>query len=145
MAHEDTTTELLSQIQIAAERLAAASDAVSKELGVTGAMKEVLRRVAAADGKMTVPHVAKAGGVSRQHVQMLADRLCHCGLASFEPNPWHARSPLLALTEKGRAVIETLRECEEGLVKELASELPSDVATALAVLRRLNAAFHRRA
>lgn len=144
MAHEDTTHELLNQVQIAAERLSEASAAVCTDLGVTQAMKGVLVRLAAADGKMTVPQLARLEGVSRQHVQALADRLWESGLTTFETNPMHARSPLVALTPKGRAVIDTVRECEAGLVRELASELPSDVATALAVLRRLNAAFHRR-
>jgi DNA-binding MarR family transcriptional regulator len=144
MGHEDTTRELLNQVQTAAWQFTEASDAICSELGVTGAMREVLVRLASAGGKMTVPHAARLGGVSRQHVQALAARLRNRGLVTFEPNPVHARSPLMALTPKGRAVVETVRECEESLVSELASELPSDVATALAVLRRLNAAFHRR-
>ncbi len=144
MGHEDITRELLNQVQIAAGRFTEASAAVYRDLGVTGAMKQVLVRVAASGQRATVPQLARSEGVSRQHVQTLADRLADRGLIVFEPNPLHARSPLVILTPKGRAVVETLRECEDGLVGELASELPSDVATALAVLRRLNAAFHRR-
>ncbi len=144
MGHEDITRELLNQVQIAAGRFTEASAAVYRDLGVTGAMKQVLARIAATGRRATVPHLARFEGVSRQHVQTLADRLADRGLIVFEPNPLHARSPLVILTPKGRAVVETVRECEDALVAELASVLPSDVATALAVLRRLNAAFHRR-
>lgn len=145
MAHEDTTRELLNQVRVAAAHYADAADAIGKDLGVTGAMREVLMRIAAGGGNVTVPHVARLGGVSRQHVQMLVNELRARGLTTSAPNPLHARSSLVVLTPKGRAVVETVRECEDNLVTELASELPSDVATALAVLRRLNAVFHRRA
>jgi DNA-binding MarR family transcriptional regulator len=83
--------------------------------------------------------------VTRQHVQGLVAALVKRGLCVLLPNPGHVRSPLVSLTGKGRAVVETIRECEHAALGEISSQLPGDVTTALAVLRRLNAALVRRA
>ncbi|MGE5815243.1 MAG: MarR family winged helix-turn-helix transcriptional regulator [Acidobacteriota bacterium] len=143
MAHEETVEELVRQISMAAYRFGAAADDICHDLGVTGAMRDVLSAALASE-RATVPELARAMGVSRQHVQKLADQLWERGLTTFRPNPAHARSPLVELTEKGRALIETIRDCEQRLIVDLSADLPTDTATAVAVLRRLNAALHRR-
>jgi DNA-binding MarR family transcriptional regulator len=144
MAHEETVEELVRQVSAAAYRFGSAADDICRDVGVTGAMRDVLTAVLANE-PATVPHVARILGVSRQHVQKLADLLWERALVGFRTNPAHARSPLVELTDKGRAVVETIRECEQKLIADVAADLPADAATALAVLRRLNAALHRHA
>lgn len=143
MAHEENVEELVRQVSTAAYRFGAAADAICHDVGVTGAMRDVMSALLVSDAS-TVPQLARALGVSRQHVQKLVDQLWERDLTTFRPNPAHARSPLVELTDKGRAVVETIRECEQALIGELAADLPTDAATAVAVLRRLNAALHRR-
>jgi DNA-binding MarR family transcriptional regulator len=142
MTHAENVEELVRQASTAAYRFGAAADRICREVGVTGAMRDVLMFIATHDCS-TVPHLAREIGVSRQHVQTLVDRLWDRGMTTFSPNPVHARSQLVKLTPRGTAAAETIRECELNLISELAGDLPSDAATAVAVLRRLNAALHR--
>ena len=143
MAHEETVEELVRQVSTAAYRFGSAANRICRNVGVTGAMRDVLT-AAAANERATVPQLARALGVSRQHVQKLADDLWERDLTMFRTNPGHARSPFVELTSQGEAVVEMIREFEQKLITELSADLPSDAATAVAVLRRLNAALHRR-
>jgi DNA-binding MarR family transcriptional regulator len=60
-------------------------------------------------GALSVPAIARAQGVSRQHVQVQVDALVAADLVAPQPNPAHKRSPLIALTAQGRAMIENMR------------------------------------
>jgi len=142
MAHQENVEALVKEVRIASRRLAAHAGGLHAELGVTPAMKGILAVLDKAPS--TVPQISRARSVSRQHVQKLVDGLWDRKLCVLRANPAHARSPLVELSDKGRAVFETLRRAEHSLVGELAAEVPADVATALAVLRRLNAALLRR-
>jgi DNA-binding MarR family transcriptional regulator len=61
------------------------------------------------DGPATVPGVARARGVSRQHIQQQIDALLERGFVERQANPAHKRSWMIALTDKGRAVIQNMR------------------------------------
>lgn len=143
MAHEDNVNALTREIGIAFHRLREIGDNLHAQLGVTIAMRGVLESLYEG-GAATVPQIARQKGVTRQHIQVLVDALWDRKLVSFASNPAHARSQVVELTPKGRALFETLRECEQPMLGELAKELPADVASALAVMRRLNAALLRR-
>lgn len=60
-------------------------------------------------GPATVAGMARARGVSRQHVQQQVDALIEEGFVGRRANPAHKRSSLIGLTDKGRALIETMR------------------------------------
>lgn len=47
------------------------------------------------------PQIARAKGVSRQHIQTIANGLTEEKLIETHDNPAHQRSPLLALTSEG--------------------------------------------
>jgi DNA-binding MarR family transcriptional regulator len=143
MPHADNVEHLIREIGLAFHRLKAIEGAILADLGVTAAMAGVLEALDER-GPATVPQVARARKVTRQHIQGLVDALWERGLCRFSANPAHARSPVIELTPKGHALFETLRQCERPLLAELAAELPADVTTAVAVMRRLNAALHRR-
>ena len=143
MAHQENVEALIREIRVASERLEAAADELEADLGVTTAMRGVLETLSA--GRVVpVPQIAREHSVSRQHIQLLVNRLRARRLCVLRTNPAHARSPLVELTPKGAAVVETLRECEESLARELGGMLTLDVPAALAVLKRLNAALARR-
>ncbi len=55
------------------------------------------------DGAQTVPQIANARPVSRQHCQTIVNNLTDQGLAEFIENPKHKRSKLVRATKKGRA------------------------------------------
>ena len=89
-----------------------------EDAGVTGAMREVLellRRL----GPSPVPALAREYGVSRQHVQTQVDALLAADLVERRPNPAHKRSLRIALSDKGRALVDTLRAEERDAFAKL--------------------------
>jgi DNA-binding MarR family transcriptional regulator len=80
---------------------------------LTTACRGVLRELMEA-GSRTVPQLARLRSCSRQHVQVLVNRLCRDGLAELVDNPDHRRSRLVRLTAEGRAALEAMwaREAE---------------------------------
>lgn len=83
-------------------------DALHKNLGLTAATRGVLELLLRG-GTATVPQLARARGTSRQHIQQQVDALLEGGLVQRLDNPAHKRSSIIALSDKGRALIQTLR------------------------------------
>lgn len=109
--------------------------------GMPTAMRAVLETVIVG-GPKTVPAIARARGVSRQHVQALVDRLLAAALVAYRDNPAHRRSRLVAATESGKAALSALRERELAALSRLelaigtdamrqAREVVSDLAEAI--------------
>jgi DNA-binding MarR family transcriptional regulator len=89
-------------------------------------------------GPQTVPQLARARPVARQHIQKLADELAADGLVEFVDNPAHRRSKLLRLTAKGATVHDELTERIRALTEELARGLDADeLRTTARMLRTL--------
>lgn len=80
-------------------------------------------------GPATVPGMARARGVSRQHVQQQVDALLEGNLIEKQENPAHKRSPLIDLGDKGRALIQSMRADERDALTRLQVGV-SDNATA---------------
>lgn len=83
-------------------------DALHAGSGLTAAMRGVLESLLLG-GAATVPRIARERGASRQHVQQLVDALLERDLVERHSNPNHKRSLLIALTDKGRALVENMR------------------------------------
>jgi DNA-binding MarR family transcriptional regulator len=60
-------------------------------------------------GPATVPNMARARGVSRQHIQQQVDALLERDLLERRNNPAHRRSSMFALSDNGRALIQNMR------------------------------------
>lgn len=110
--------------------------AIAREAGLTRSRWEVL--AAASSGAATVSRHARRLGLTRQSVQRTADLLVEEGLARFETNPEHRRSPLLRVTPQGAQVAvaldRTLRE-RLTILEELVE--PEDLDSAVLALRAL--------
>jgi DNA-binding MarR family transcriptional regulator len=78
------------------------------DLNMTAATRGVLELLLLG-GSATVPDMARVQGVSRQHVQQQVDALLERGLLERKDNPAHKRSALIALSDKGRALIQNMR------------------------------------
>lgn len=106
-------------------------------LGLTAAMRAVLQQVEQG-GALTVPDIARARGVSRQHIQRLVDEMLARHLVGLEDNPAHLRSPRVVLTAQGSRLARAIAEREESLAARLARGMSaSDTAAALRVLGTL--------
>ena len=91
-------------------------------------------------GELTVPQIAQAKSVTRQHIQVLVNALMKAGLAATHPNPKDKRSPLVTLTKKGKATFARMRQREQALVADLTRALATcDLDATLATLAALHA------
>jgi DNA-binding MarR family transcriptional regulator len=94
------------------------------------------------DEQLTVPDIAARYRVSRQHVQVTANRLRDTGYLETVANPRHKRSPLLRLTEPGIAMFGDIRTREQQLLEAAFADVSRDECRVTrATLARLLAHF----
>lgn len=72
-----------------------------EKLGITAAERAVMEFLVR-DSRMTVPEIARAYDVSRQHIQASVNTLLDKRLVAYEDNPGHKRSPFVVLSKRGR-------------------------------------------
>ncbi len=84
---------LYFRLQAEGEKIGAVN---SQRGGIWGLLNSVITQ-----GPQTVPQIARARPVSRQHIQKLANEMLAEGLIRFVPNPAHKRSQLIEATPKG--------------------------------------------
>lgn len=85
--------------------------ATGEKIGTTppaGAGSLGLLRSLMKDGPQTVPQLARARPVTRQHIQTTANALADQGLVEFVDNPAHKRSKLVRITEPGQRRLSDL-------------------------------------
>lgn len=132
---------LIVEIRRAFNALASAGDDLHADLGITSAMRALMEHLSD-NGPATVPDIARAKNVSRQHIQQMANALEEMGLLSFVANPRHKRSPFAALTEKGVDTFKEIRSREAQVLADLASRLQGEeVGRAADTITRLRAAL----
>ena len=106
------------------------------------AVLEILHR----DGAQTVPDIAAKLEIKRQYVQVMCNETLASGFVEQRTNPRHKRSPILALTDRGRSVIEIILSKELMLMKEVGATLSSeDISTALEVILAVADSLKKRA
>ena len=130
--------EVILAVRAAFHRLAGFADALHADLGVTASMRASLEHFAR-HGPATVPQVAAAKGVSRQHIQNVVNGLLDAGLVELRPNPAHARSSLVALSRAGADLFDVIRARERFHLDELSRALAgTDLRATAETLRTLN-------
>ena len=88
--------------------------------------------------RLSVPAIAAKYQVSRQHVQVTVNELRSTGLIDAVANPHHKRSPLMELSEIGRATFEEIRSNETAIIEKVFADLgPGDIETTCRSLRTL--------
>jgi len=123
MAQTTTAVETLTrEIRACFHRLKALVDAQHRELDMTAAQRGVLESLREG-GEQTVPQIARSKRVTRQHIQVLVNKLVESGLVETRANDRDRRSPRVALTDAGRAMFDRMRERERGVVAGLALAL----------------------
>jgi DNA-binding MarR family transcriptional regulator len=86
-------------------------------------------------GPQSVPAIARAHGVSRQHIQVLIDRFRSRGFVELCDNPAHQRSKLVQLTKKGNELVKEMREREDtALISLNLPKSPEQIRNAATVL-----------
>ena len=117
--------------------LDALEEALRRDAGITSSMLSVLESLHER-GAQTVPQIARARKVTRQHIQTVADRLLAGGLILLTENPRDRRSPLLELTDHGEHLYAQMQERELTVLNELGRALDDrDVEVTLTTLGTL--------
>jgi DNA-binding MarR family transcriptional regulator len=93
-------------------------------------------------GPRTVPQLARARAVTRQHTQEVVDDLVADGLAELVVNPNHARSRLVRATSGGAALVHKMDEVDVRLMTAIGGGLATrDLAITARTLRAVREAF----
>lgn len=114
--------DLAGAIHEAHYELAAASDRLHSESGVTAAMRDVLLMLGT-PGEHSVPTIARARGVSRQHIQRVTNSLADLGLVGFVANPYDARTAYVELTDEGSELVAEIERAERLVFSRIARNL----------------------
>lgn len=115
---------LFHQLRVVAEA------ATPVKEGFTVSHRAVLESIAT-HGPQTVPALARARPVARQHIQVLVNDLVAWGFVETRANPAHKRSPLVVLTALGTKRFDAIRRAESRVLKSMHLSMP---ATQLAQL-----------
>lgn len=126
---------LVDEVRLLWNALVRRGEALHRREPLSMGMRAVLEFLRA-HGPGSVPAVARRRGVSRQHIQVLANALLAQGLVEAVANPAHRRSPLLCLTAKGERTIDRMRRREAAVLADVPLT-PSELHRARATLRTL--------
>ena len=94
------------------------SEGAHRNLGLTPATRGVLELILLG-GPATVPEMARSREVSRQHIQQQVDGLLERRFVERQNNPAHKRSSRIALTGRGRALIQNMRAEELNVLSRM--------------------------
>lgn len=94
------------------------ADKYLESLGISTAERAVLEFLNP-NNRLSVPQIADQYHVTRQHVQATVNSLRERGLVSLEENPRHARSPLVALSDKGRELFAEISIRDEAAINAM--------------------------
>jgi len=143
-AEGDAATAVVLEIFRVNGLVLAAGSQLAAQEGLTAARWQVMGAVALAGRPLTVPQIARRMGLTRQAVQATVDRLLAEALAEARDNLDHHRSPLIALTERGRHTYAAVDQRQIRWINELSAGLQiTDLAAAAGVLRELGDRLER--
>lgn len=128
---------MIKTLRACFQQLKTLGDDLHEDIGVTASMRAVLE-AAVEGGAQTVPQIARAKSVTRQHIQTIVDVLLEERLVDLRDNPNHARSPFVVATDKGKKRFAEMRRREDHLLSDIAGKLKAqDVETATQTLEAL--------
>ena len=130
----DQTLALFRRLRLVAEELHGGGP-------LSGGKRNLLRELERL-GPRTVPQMARARSVTRQHVQMHVNDLAGQGYVELVDNPAHKRSKLVRLTEEGEGAVALMRRREVRLLSQLdVAATEEELRNAANVLRAVRGAF----
>ncbi len=109
-------------------------------MGQRAVLEDLLR-----NGPQTIPQMARKRPVTRQHILNLVNPLKKEELVEFRENPAHQRSFLVALTDPGKKLIETMIAKEDAMFSQLAEPLTlQEVKRTIETLKAIQHLFESR-
>ena len=107
-------------------RLVSLLETLHTDVAVPASSRAVLRLLIAR-GSLTVPQIARERAVSRQFVQKIANGLIAQGWVAAAPNPGSRKSPLLAITDEGKALVERMYAREARLLSRAVEDTDASI------------------
>jgi DNA-binding MarR family transcriptional regulator len=140
MSRANALFTVLEETRALFHRLKVVVEQIHKEGQMSGGLRGVMRTLVA-EGPQTVPQMARTRPTSRQHIQVLVNRLLELGLVELVDNPAHKRSRLVNLTPAGKKRIDAMNRREAALMQRLRVDISeknlSSTARTLKNLREL--------
>jgi DNA-binding MarR family transcriptional regulator len=138
---EADLAQLITVTRRAFHRLGRAADRLHDEEQLTAAERAIVVELAQ-HGMRTVPEMAKARPVSRQHIQTIVNGLLERRLVQQTPNPRHLRSGFITLTHGGHALVRRVLAKESDVLTRMARVFTSaELRSAARTLRRVTEVF----
>ena len=117
-------------------RLLAAGDRLTKELGLSSALWQVLGAIN--NEPLPMAQIARNMGLARQSVRRTVNVLLKRGLVEFLENPDHQRAKLVALTKQGRILLNRASQINAAWSEGLAEGFcAAELEEALQIIKRL--------
>ena len=127
------TVALFHRLKTAATQLHGGGELAAAKRGILKSLES---------GPQTVPQMARARPVSRQHIQSLVDPLAAAGYVELVDNPHHRRSRLVRLTAKGQTAVDRINRREQAIYARLSRCFaPGRVRRAASLLREVREMF----
>ncbi|UCF19149.1 MAG: MarR family transcriptional regulator [Gemmatimonadota bacterium] len=140
-ATAEALAELLDEAALLIRRLRERAEAKEVRDRLSRGRRDLLCELARSRPR-TVPQLARARAVSRQHIQAQVNALAEAGYLEFFRNPAHRRSPLIRLTDMGRRLVGTLERRGAGVLSGLAVEVcAEEFRQAVGTLQAVRAAL----
>ena len=116
---------VITKVRSTFQDLKTLTDPMHADLGLTASTRAVLEHLAD-HGENTVPRIAQAKNVTRQHIQQLVDALVAAGFATLVENPDHKRSQLVRATDHGYTIFGTARRREMKILGRIAATFDTE-------------------
>ncbi len=129
----------MDEVRLLMHRAVRFVEELHADLGVSTPERAVLEFLTR-NGPTTVPDIARARGVSRQHIQTIVNGLLERSLVETMANAAHRRSSFVTLTDNGSEVIAGMLDNEHfamaGRLEGITAASMVDAAALLADVRR---------
>ncbi len=109
--------ELLNEVRLVWHLILQVGERLHAQEDITLGMRAVLEHLLW-EGPSTVPAIARARYVTRQHIQSLVNGLLNRNLVVLQSNPAHRRSRFVRLTAEGERLIRRMKAREAPIFAE---------------------------
>jgi len=127
----EVVTSVIDEIRLLNNRLIELAEELHSGSGITAPQRAVLEFIHR-QGPATVPTIARARGVTRQHIQTISNELRSLDLIESQQNPAHQRSPMIVLTDDGHQTIDRILERERDYLTTHVGDLDANQLRAAA-------------
>lgn len=133
---------VINEIRLTYHSLIKTFDKVHGDQEITVGMRAVLEFIDR-EGPRTVPQIARARNVTRQHIQTLVNQLLDQNWVECVENPDHKSSSLISMSSKGKNKFNAMKKLEHELYKRIDWGLtPSGAQSTIRNLKKFREALN---